>query len=113
MKKQTTLSTSAYLDFKPYLYVKTEINGNTSLKYIDLDSSIPLSEVTAIIREHFHINLGICIFCGNITGYTYHETINKAIEFDVSGNYISEKNIAPENNRNITAFGGLFAQLTY
>ncbi|MEI6519215.1 MAG: hypothetical protein WCO98_04150 [bacterium] len=112
MQKQTQ-TTTAYMDFKPYLYVKTEINGTTSLKYIDLKSNMTIQQVSEAIREHFHINLGKCIFCGNITGYTYHESITTAIEFDVCGNYLSETQTTPENNRNITTFGGLFALLTY
>lgn len=112
MKKNATQITSMYLDFKPYLQVKTEIDGDTTLKYIDLNLAVTLPQISEMIREHYHINLGRCIFCGNITGYTFYKSINTAIEFDINGNVVSEKNIPPENRRNVTAFGGLFALLT-
>ncbi len=112
MKKQHyTTATSDYLDFKPYIYVKTEIDGKTSLKYIDLEKDKTLEYISAIIREHFYINLGRCIFCGNITGYIYHESIEKICEFDVCGNLIEEKTVANSGTRNVTSFGGLFALL--
>ncbi len=100
-----------YIDFRPYLYVRTDIDGATSLKYIDLNDHVTMPQISELIREHFHINLGRCIFCGNITGYTFHKSIDKAIEFDIYGNMICEKNVVTENPRNISVFGGLFALL--
>lgn len=113
MKKQLTESSATYLDFRPYLHVETEIDSNTTLRFIDITPGMTTEQISGIIREHYHINLGRCIFCGNITGYTYHKSITQTVEYDTKGNVVAEINqIADTTKRNVTAFGGLFALLS-